>query len=680
MASDTSDSQTTVESFIGSRVSIEMINGMGYFQGTVSGIDNIDQTIRLTHVIHDGRPTTVKEMIFNGQHIKSLEVLADAKSLPEIAPEAALTSVEVETPSPIVGVPSKVSQVDNLSVQMNSTSLKTSSDLKSNKPALENGGSSQNKVPETTDPIVDFLNRSKASIAEVTKPSLSCSKSLPAMDNSSALSGSGKKLLRRTCDDASSNGSSNRGKGSQRTSTISTVIRNKNNISGMNKHDTVGYGSPQHPRSYGAEPRGACMDDSWSKGWGDSYGRYVGSSGGRARREIQRQKNNNTFGADIYEEDFSEDFDFEGNNKLFDKEAVAREMGELLQAQQPDVVSQTEPYLKRSVPHATPDKSSLPGSSKKSQKQQPIPPSVVSKTLTYSTDATADKNKNNPSRDTKYRCDENIVQGSTNTKERLIALPAAEPTEMVYSTDDGFLVPGVSSALRQQLLSLATQFGFTVSRQLEVTGRAAAEACLQLLGGEHRLNSKNSHQLPQVVVLCGSHLQGSLGLNTARQLLTHHITTTVVTPSSTTASAAPPLPFTQEMKLYSLCGGSLLHNPAGVSPVIDLIIDARLDHSGAPSTNGSHNEWLGEVTGWAQRQNCPVLALDPPSHNCTVHRRLVLPARALVVAALPLVYTETQGKVYLVKLALPTRVYDELGITYASPFKSKFMVTLHPCD
>lgn len=100
-----------------------------------------------------------------------------------------------------------------------------------------------------------------------------------------------------------------------------------------------------------------------------------------------------------------------------------------------------------------------------------------------------------------------------------------------------------------------------------------------------RLNAKNTHQLPRIVVLCGAHNQGALGLNTARQLLTHDLDTAVVTPSSTSASTAPPLPYTQELKLYTLCEGELLHNISALSThsAIDLIIDARLDHSGAAS-------------------------------------------------------------------------------------------------
>lgn len=95
-----------------------------------------------------------------------------------------------------------------------------------------------------------------------------------------------------------------------------------------------------------------------------------------------------------------------------------------------------------------------------------------------------------------------------------------------------------------------------------------------------RLNSKNSHQVPRVVMLCGSHQQGSLGLNTARQLHTHDLLTTVLTP----AGVAAYLPFTHELKLYQLTGGDVAHSTAQLdaNTAIDLILDARLDHKGCP--------------------------------------------------------------------------------------------------
>ena len=95
-----------------------------------------------------------------------------------------------------------------------------------------------------------------------------------------------------------------------------------------------------------------------------------------------------------------------------------------------------------------------------------------------------------------------------------------------------------------------------------------------------------------------------------------------------------------------------------------------------PEYHGS--EWVREVTAWASRQRCPVVALDPPGHDCPP--QLILPSRALVVPMLPLIYTPKQGLAHLVKIPLPASLWTQLGISYKSPFRSKFMVTLHPSD
>ena len=92
-----------------------------------------------------------------------------------------------------------------------------------------------------------------------------------------------------------------------------------------------------------------------------------------------------------------------------------------------------------------------------------------------------------------------------------------------------------------------------------------------------RFDSKNSHQSPCVVVLCGNHNQGGLGLSTARQLLTHDIDCTVVTPRQGGSR-----PYSTELHLLEKCGGlAIVNSIAELSRAsyYDLVVDARLDHS-----------------------------------------------------------------------------------------------------
>lgn len=652
-----SNSQSAAD-FIGCCVSFEVIGGMGYFQGTVIDIDNSNQELKLTKVIHDGRPANVKEMTFSAHQIAGLEVL----SKPELIMSTSAASGNRSSQQRAVSRPVALSSspLDYLTSNLLHHTLNGESAMNISKISLQHV--EKNDQP---DAIQDFLSRTQSSACLIpqTKNSLACTKSLPPitqeakqetkgacgplLEQADNLKKANKKLNEREFQ------VSTKTRSNQQASTADIVSRNLNRPmlpqhqplaattkSNGNYGSTGKSGSPYHSRSTGGYYGGP------------GYGEAQQQSGGRGRKgEQQRQKNISTFGLMIHDEDISEDFDFESNNKLFDKQAVAKEIDQMKQEQlhqQPDVISQTDHRHRPPVIQQDP--------SNGDQRHQ---------SSEYQPEA-------------KYRYDQNVLEGSKDVGQK-ISLPPDEPAELMYATDSGFLVPCVSLQLRQSLLSNAKQIGFSLTRQHEITARAAAELCMQLLGGDHRLNSKNSHQVPRVVVLCGSHQQGSLGLNTARQLHTHELHTTALTPTGVSAS----LPFTHELNLFQLTGGEVAHSTAQLdaSTAIDLILDARLDHNGCPGNHsGKCSEWASDVTTWARRQRCPVLALDPPGHEHALTSRMGLPARALVVPVLPLAYAEQQGIVHLVKLALPKKLFQDIGITYCSPFQAKFMVTLHPCE
>ena len=53
--------------------------------------------------------------------------------------------------------------------------------------------------------------------------------------------------------------------------------------------------------------------------------------------------------------------------------------------------------------------------------------------------------------------------------------------------------------------------GISIERQAEMIGRATTELAIHLLGGQHRLNPSNMHQVPTAVFLCGTSLISSYG-------------------------------------------------------------------------------------------------------------------------------------------------------------------------
>ncbi|KAK8378687.1 hypothetical protein O3P69_009413 [Scylla paramamosain] len=337
------------------------------------------------------------------------------------------------------------------------------------------------------------------------------------------------------------------------------------------------------------------------------------------KKERQRRaRNEATFGTPI-DDMLTTEFDFESNLALFDKQAVYEE----IQNHKPDVVRQTV--------------------------------------------------REN------YRYDENVLP-SKPLPERKIIVPTSGAAEVIYANDNGLLVPSVTSDLRAALLSTANQHGLTNSRQLEMIGRAATEVIMSISGCSHRLDPGNSQQPPVVVVLCGSHLQGAAGVNTARQLECQGVRTLVVTPP---ASSSTPIPLllTHELQLYGLTGGRTVADTRALPSTLDLIVDARLDHAGRAGEGGGGLAWLASTAAWASASRAPVLALDPPSDLAALSSSPPpLPARVLLCVALPLAYTPARGKVYLLSLPLPLHTFAAVGIKYVSPFGAKLVIPLHPCE
>lgn len=177
-------------------------------------------------------------------------------------------------------------------------------------------------------------------------------------------------------------------------------------------------------------------------------------------------KDEECFGSPL--DEISQDFDFEKNLALFNKQAIWEKLNGY---QKPDIIKQVE-----------------------------------------------------GKKPSKYRHNENVL-GSHPVTYQQITVPKPEYCEFV--TDDGLVIPSISRDLRNKLWESVSKVGLGWERRIELMGRAATEISLQLLGGGHRLNPHNSHQCPTVVILCGPNRQGAMGVNAARQLASHGVQTIV---------------------------------------------------------------------------------------------------------------------------------------------------------
>jgi len=344
-----------------------------------------------------------------------------------------------------------------------------------------------------------------------------------------------------------------------------------------------------------------------------------GGGGARTpnRAERHRQQNEDCFGALTDEEKqlVEEEFDFEKNLAMFDKPTVMAEIDAEL-ANKPDVIRL----------HTT-------------NKRQPEP---------------------------KYRNDENVLTGVAAEYRQITT---GEEGGGEFLTDLGLVVPAVSLQLRERLQAVIQNHGLGLERQAEVMARAATELAIQLLGGQHRLNPSNMHQVPTAVFLCGTSLVGSLGLAAARHLSGHGVKTQVYLPEAGTY----PHVLEAELRLYRLTGGKVVTKgkdlPNGSANTVDLIVTAMEDQE--MWSQERCQPWHRAATSWAESNRAPVLAIDPPPHPPA------FPVKMTLVGGLPLAHPPEAGQLYLANLGIPKNVYKEVGVSFSSPFGAKFVIPLH---
>ncbi|CAG5134830.1 unnamed protein product [Candidula unifasciata] len=262
-------------------------------------------------------------------------------------------------------------------------------------------------------------------------------------------------------------------------------------------------------------------------------------------------------------------------------------------------------------------------------------------------------------RDRRYRHDENVLQPreDNSTRMKKIQQPDSPYTNcQLYFTDTGLAVPSISVEVREKVCDTASQCGLTHPRLLEAYGRGASEMAIHLIGGSHRIHPKNGHQVPAVVVLCGLHDTGALGACCARN------------------SANIPVTLSQEIELYKLTGNRLIHNVTDLPSTIDLIVTA-LDSPASPAY--SQLPWYQSIVAHIKTSDirAQMLALDPPSEGPGIA------ARWSLCKVLPLHHmASTCGSLYLCDLSIPSAIFNKCGITYLSPFGSKFVIPLYGKD
>lgn len=169
----------------------------------------------------------------------------------------------------------------------------------------------------------------------------------------------------------------------------------------------------------------------------------------RNSKQVRREnsvKHNQTFGTSVDDPLLHEDFDFEGNLALFDKQAI---WDSLEAGKKPDVVQNAV----------------------SAQKQ----------------------------RQKKYRHDENVIVSEPADMRQIESL--FEGSED-FVTDEGLIIPTVPQLVRTKIEMCAQKCGLSFQRQLDMLARGATDLAILLLGGARRLTPNNRHQWPTVAIIC----------------------------------------------------------------------------------------------------------------------------------------------------------------------------------
>ncbi|XP_067933901.1 enhancer of mRNA-decapping protein 3-like isoform X2 [Watersipora subatra] len=177
----------------------------------------------------------------------------------------------------------------------------------------------------------------------------------------------------------------------------------------------------------------------------------------------------------------------------------------------------------------------------------------------------------------KFKHDELVIKASKTVRQiKLVDEPSSQDGSFFYTTDDGLDIPCISLETREKLFAFAASHGLSEQRRVDIVGRNTCDMIFQLIGGSNRLNPYNTHQTPTVMLFCGLNTQGRYGVSIATHLANHNVETIVFIPAPTPGSSLG-----QELALYDMSGKKRVskHTELPTGP-IDLIINC-LDSPGA---------------------------------------------------------------------------------------------------
>eukprot|EP01135_Chromosphaera_perkinsii_P004008 Nk52_evm21s266 gene=Nk52_evmTU21s266 len=260
--------------------------------------------------------------------------------------------------------------------------------------------------------------------------------------------------------------------------------------------------------------------------------------------------------------------------------------------------------------------------------------------------------------------------------------PSNSSSKPVLKTDNDVVVPYLSSKQRANLFTICEKIQITKEIMAENGGRSVCELGLHLLGGSRRINAKNLHQLPVIVVLCSDSFMGNIGMVAARHFASHN---TKVILFNTTASSSLSERSLALTKLFLCTDGTLVSSckveelpRTRIDAPVDLIIDALGTSERGFVDTANADVDVSQLIDWANNDIAPKLSIDFPSFSGTSS----VESKCTVGLGLPQDYNADsnagQGQLIVLDMGIPAKVCKRVcGESYFPFFGDKFTAALH---
>jgi NAD(P)H-hydrate epimerase len=243
-----------------------------------------------------------------------------------------------------------------------------------------------------------------------------------------------------------------------------------------------------------------------------------------------------------------------------------------------------------------------------------------------------------------------------------------------FRTRDGIRVPAVTAKQMREVDRIAKEeLGLSMLQMMENAGRSLAENAMDMLSVKAARAEQTRRS--EVTILAGAGGNGGAGLCCARHLHNRGFRLNLVLDREAVALhavAGNQLQILREVGLRQVV-------PLQAEEVIgraDLVVDALIGYS----LRGKPQGRAADLIELCNRHAGRVLAVDIPSGlDATTGETPGLVVRADRTLTLALPKTGLQGltgELYLADLGIPPEVYDQIGVSYESPFTTSYWIPL----